>query len=292
MIFDEEKYARDFILGKHPEIKSIKQKIDLFARYNYFILHKTDEESYKSIVSWMKIHQNIFSENNYAILINDLIKKAPKHPFYHINNLIITDNEINIITAQNNLRYEKILFILLCLAKLQQQSLGFDNGLVYYDIVELFKMARVSVKASEREQILHDLYVQKLIDLPVKNSSKCLFVKYLDSNIIVDSKHLIYTIDENDSNELAYYYLKYVKNEKIVRCTKCHRLIKKNNKFPNICSECLNVNCDSKFIWCIDCGKEVKIDKNDSKTIRCKNCQLIQDKKNNLSRIKRYRNIE
>lgn len=269
MIFDEEKYAKNVFLGKNKDIKSIVEKINLLVRYNQHVLCKNDSENYLSTVSWLKLHQNIFSESNYSNLINSLIKKAPKNPFYKIDNLIITNKEIEFIESQNNLRYEKILFVLLCMAKFQKQVLGFDNGLVHYNIIDVFKMARVSVKASEREDIFHDFYVNGIIDLPIKNNTKCLFVKFIDDNE-TDKKFLL---NEIDSEELAYFYLNYVKKDKkIIRCKKCGKLIKKNEKFNNLCESCFENKDVMKKIWCMDCGIEIEINPKDNQTIRCATC--------------------
>ena len=39
MILNEEKYAKDVLTGQRDDVKSIRQKIDLIARYNHHVLH-------------------------------------------------------------------------------------------------------------------------------------------------------------------------------------------------------------------------------------------------------------
>ena len=270
MILNEEKYARDVLTGQRDDVKSIRQKIDLIARYNHHVLCKNSDDSYSSIVKWLEKHHDIFSEQSYSKIISDCIKKAVKRPFYHIDSVKITKKEMDIITSQNNLRYEKILFVLLCMAKVQRISYGFGNCLISYNITELFKMARVSVPVDERENILHEFLKIELIGLPVKNDTKCLFVKFVDES----EDDVILELNEQDCCELAYAYLKYTGKSKVFRCSKCGKLIKQSKKFGDMCKGCKDSPTDMKTKWCIDCGKEFQIALNVSNKDRCDECYV------------------
>ena len=56
MILNEEKYARDVLTGQRNDVKGIRQKIDLIARYNHHVLHKNSDDNYSSIIKWL--HNN------------------------------------------------------------------------------------------------------------------------------------------------------------------------------------------------------------------------------------------
>ena len=270
MILNEEKYARDVLTGQRDDVKSIRQKIDLIARYNHHVLCKNSDDSYSSIVKWLEKHHDIFSEQGYSKIISDCIKKAVKRPFYYIESVKITKKEMDIITSQNNLRYEKILFVLLCMAKVQKVSYGFDNGLISYNITELFKTARVSVPVDEREKILHQFLKFELIGLPVKNDTKCLFIKFMDES----DDDVVLELNEQDCSELAYAYLKYTGESKVSRCAKCRKLIKQSKKFGDMCKGCKDSPTNMKIKWCIDCGREFQIALNVSNKDRCDECYV------------------
>ena len=269
MILNEEKFARDVLTGQRDDVKSIRQKIDLIARYNHHVLHKNSDDNYSSIIKWLDKHHDIFSEQGYSNIISDCIKKAVKRPFYHIGSVKITKKEMDVIMAQNNLRYEKILFVLLCMAKVQKISYGFDNGLISYNITDLFKTARVSVPVDERENILHEFLKLELIGLPVKNDTKCLFVKFIDES----EDDIVLELNEQDCGELAYMYLKYSGKGKVSRCSKCKKLIKQSKKFGDMCKGCKDSSTDVKTKWCIDCGKEFCVDARNMTKCRCDECQ-------------------
>ena len=280
MILNEEKFAKDVLTGQRDDVKSIKQKIDLIARYNHHVLNKNSDDSYSSIIKWLEKHQDIFSEQGYSNIISDCIKKAAKKPFYHMDSVKFTKKEMDLVAAQDNLRYEKILFTLLCMAKVQKVSHGFDNGLISYNITELFKTARVSVPVDERENILHEFLKLGLIGLPFKNDTKCLFVKFVDES----EDDVVLELNEQDCGELAYAYIKYTGVSKISRCSKCGKLIKKSAKFGDMCKGCQESSTDTKTIWCMDCGKEFMVSVLNTKTCRCEECQ----DKANKERYSRY----
>jgi hypothetical protein len=284
MILNEEKYARDVLSGQRDDVKSIKQKIDLIARYNHHVLKKNNDESYSSIVSWLGKHHDIFSEQGYSNIISDCIKKASKKPFYNVKYIAVTKKEMDIILAQNNLRHEKILFVMLCMAKLQKVSYGFNNWLISYNITELFKTARVSVPVDERENILHGFLKDGLIDLPMKNDTKCLFVKFVDES----ENDIVLELSEQDCSELAYAYLKHTGKGKICRCSKCGKLIKQSKKFGEMCKGCQELNMDVKTKWCIDCGNEFQVNVMNTKSCRCEACRSSHDKELKSIRNAKY----
>ena len=286
MILNEEKYAKDLLTGKRQDVKSLRKKIELITRYNYHVLNKSSDDNYSSTIKWLEKHQDIFSEQSYSNVIADCIKKAVKRPFYNIDSIKVTKQEMDTIRSQNNLRYEKILFVLLCIAKLQKVSHGFDSGLISYNLTDLFKMARVSVPVNEREEILHTFYSSKLIGLPLKNDSKCLFVKFLDAS----EDDVVLELDEKDCGELAYAYLKFTGQAKVRRCSKCGKLIKQSEKYGTLCKGCQDQSNDSNIKWCIDCGEEFQVSSLNTKTCRCDKCQDILNKYNARLRVQKYRN--
>lgn len=282
MILNEEKYARDLLLGKNKEIKAAIKKIGYITRYNAQVLDKDDDENYRSTVQWMLKHQNNFEEASYSNAISNAIKGARKKELYKIDNIVITKNELEIIRSLENIREEKMLFVLLCMAKQQSASIGFTDGLVKYTITELCNMARVSVPADDREYILHDILMKGFISCPKRNDTKCLKVNFID---IDGEPELI--LNEIDCQELAYAYLRWKDGGGFKRCKSCGRLMRsKRNK--ELCSYCEDSDQKNKLIWCIDCGEEVEIQEKDTHTCRCQNCKEFYDKKLKSKQNKRY----
>ena len=82
MILNEEKYARDLLLGKNKEVKAAIKKIGYITRYNAQVLNNDDDENYNSTVQCMLKHQNNFEEASYSNAISNAIRGARKKEFY------------------------------------------------------------------------------------------------------------------------------------------------------------------------------------------------------------------
>lgn len=247
LILNEEKYAKALYDGKNQEVKSAMSKIRYITRYLIHLDGMTDENVYKLSVEWMKKHHDNFDESCYSNVISDAIKKAHQYPFYVIDNIKITQSELDIISSLNNLRAEKVLFVLLCMAKQQRMSNGFTNGLVKYSITELCKLARVSVPADDREYILYEIVQKGFLGYPRKNNTQCLIV-----NFINNEDDVVLTLDEVDCQELAYVYLNWKNDGKgYTRCQKCNKLMRQSKTKPRKYCECCakEVQTEQKRIW-------------------------------------------
>ena len=246
LILNEEKYAKDLYDGKNQDVKAIMAKIRYVTRYLVHCEQKSDDIVYTETVKWLNEHHNNFDESSYSNVISDAIKLSHKFPFYVIDSIKITQSELEKISSLNNLRAEKILFVLLCMAKQQSMSNGFTNGLVKYSITDLCKDARVSVPADDREYILYEIVKKGFLDYPKKNNTQCLIVNFINTDDVA------LELDEDDCQELAYAYLNWKNNGKgYTKCQRCNRLIKQSKTKPRkYCEECAQeVQTEQKRLW-------------------------------------------
>ena len=246
LILNEEKYAKNLYEGKVQDVKSIMTKIRYITRYLIHSEQRKADEVYGITVQWLKEHHNNFDESSYSNVISDAIKGVDKYPFYIIDSLKITQSELETISSLDNLRAEKMLFVLLCMAKQQSMSNGFTNGLVKYSITELCKMARVSVPADDREYILYEIVRKGLLDYPKKNNTQCLIVNF------VSTDEVVLELDESDCQELAYAYLSWKNGSQgYTKCQRCGRLMKQSKTKPRkYCEECAQeVQREQKRLW-------------------------------------------
>ena len=286
LILNEKKYAKMIYEGRINDIKSVMAKIRYVTRHLLYLENNPNEEKiYRDTVEWLKKNHDNFDESCYSNLISDAIKKAYKYPFYDIDKIKITQYELDKITSLNDLRAEKVLFVLLCMAKQQSVSNKFTNGLVKYSITELCKMARISVPAEDREYVLYNIVQHGFLGYPKKNNTQCLIVKFINDKDN-DKDDVVLELDEDDCKELAYKYLKWKdkdeNDEKYKKCECCQRLMKvskkDNNRFCEFCTEIVgDVPCDERRFLCKNCGKLVKTSIFDNKSYRCDECQKKAD---------------
>ena len=283
LILNEKKYAEDLYLCKNNDIKSVTAKVGYVTRYQLHVLGYNDKDNYIYTVRWMSKHHDNFDESCYSKLITSAVKRAHKRPFFNVGDIIITKSELDVITSLNDLREEKILFILLCMAKQQSVSYGFTNGLVKYALPELCKMARISVPTNEREYILYRIIQKGYLDYPKKNDTNCLMINFINDN---DEPELV--VNEIDCKELAYTYLNWKNDGGYDRCENCGRLFRKN-RHRKYCYECSKYQCTGdKLLICTDCGKEFSVDSMDNETCRCKDCRNMHLKRLKSEQNRRY----
>ena len=246
LILNEEQYAKDLYDGKNQDVKAIMSKIRYVTRYLFHSKQKSNDEIYQETVRWLRENHSNFDESSYSNVIADAIKSAPKYPFYIIDNIKITRSELDVISSLDSLRAEKILFVLLCMAKQQSMSNGFTNGLVKYSITDLCKMARVSVPADDREYILYEIVQRGLLGYPKKNNTQCLIVNFINIDEVV------LELDEMDCQELAYAYLSWKNNGKgYAKCQRCGKLMKQSKTKPKkYCEDCAKeAQKEQKRLW-------------------------------------------
>jgi hypothetical protein len=285
LILNEKKYAEDLYLGRNTEIKSIIAKLGYVTRYQLYVLGYSDDDNYSYTVKWMNKHHSNFDESCYSKLISDAIKRAHKTPFFDVGNILITKYELDTISSLNNLRAEKILFVLLCMAKHQRVVYGFTNGLVKYSLSDLCKAARISVATDEREYILHEIIKSGHISYPKKNDTSCLMINFID-----DDGEVGLPVDEIGCKELAYTYLNWKNNGGYDRCENCGILFRKN-KNRKYCYECSKYQISGdKIVKCVDCGKEFSVDSRNMTKCRCEECQKIVNKEKTRLRVQKFRN--
>lgn len=208
-----------FLLGKYYRVKENIDKDQTFNKLNEFM-----ENNYKNYNSAL-----------WEDIIEDISKKANKYSLREIDSITITQEELDKISEIDNLKYQKLLFTMLCYAKLYNLISENNNGWINADIKEIFKVARVSVKyRNDKFLYLNDLERIGLISFSSKNDNLNIRVNFVNMN-----GNPVFNID--DFRELGYEYLNYLKKGRFIKCTECNRLVKKKSKHDystKYCSEC------------------------------------------------------
>ena len=278
IVLNEKKYAIECLengfVGRKPFFT-----LSIIAKYYYYCLN------YKK--SKIEMLLNDFMFKNYSIgyqsdrlswqdTIEKIVKKVNNYTLLELDGVKITKSELKTISGIGNPNKERVMFTILCLAKFGIARNPQNNGWVNTDSKEIFKMARVSCKAKERELYIGDLCDRGLLELPKRNDNVSLRVTFIDDG---DEELFV-----SDFRELGYEYLKY-KGENFIRCAECG-ILTRGNKYGNkrYCKDCAAYTPQKiKTIVCVDCGKEYETSSKNSKSVRCHECQnLINREKKRL----------
>ena len=285
----------DYIFSDSRCVEKIKQSAsvdpsDLYktmyklALYNHFVNKWDQKTSYNDINSFLKQKCNDYIEVRDYKVLDRCIKSADKRQWTEIDNIVITQEELETISKLNDDKQEKIAFTLLADAKYNKACGKYDFDVSFLSINKLFVLSRVVVPRIERNLFLSFLYDNDLVKRNTNPSFKGMMLNYVsddDTNVGIE-------LDENNYKELAFTYMNW-KHGGYKECAGCGRLIKirKNTQY---CKECSKkyVPLESKIVKCIDCGKEFVAPSKASEVCRCEECREIHLKNIKKEQNKRY----
>lgn len=283
IVLNEKKYAIECLetgrIGDKPFFT-----LSILAKYYYYCLEYKKSKINTLLNEFMQKYYAGYQLDrmSWQDTIDNIVKKVNKFTLLEIDGVSITKSEMQTIAGIKNPKLERVMFTILCLAKFGIARNPNNNGWVNEDSKEIFKLARVSCKAEQRELLIGELRDMGLLEFPKRNDNLSMRVTFLDS----DSPEEIFI---SDFRELGYEYLKY-QGENFIRCAECGILTrgsKKNNK--KYCKNCSGyIPKVTKSIVCVDCGKEFAVSAYNTKTNRCDECSRVREKQLKSERNKRY----
>ena len=267
----EEKIAVNYVNQSNPE-----ETIRDLARYNYHMLGMKKEDNYDAILNYMKKNCPDFYEEKYFKIIYRNISSAKKYKFRNVAPVLITHAEMDRIISLNDIRKEKIAFVLLAVAKYYNNVSDDNNNRMYLSISDLFKLARVAIPCKDRASYLHFAYEEGLLVEHTFVGTNLKIVGFIDND-----SDTVLELNEDDYKELAYTYLNY-KNGGYRHCRGCGRLFKvtKRSHMQLYCRECNQKEETKEFeMKKCSCGAEFIVGKFNTESYMCENCYIEYRKK-------------
>ena len=289
-LFNEQSAVENMIEMRVVDNDNVFATIKDLARYNYFVNNMEIDDNYKSILKYLQNNgENINEENVYKI-IDDCVRRAKKYPFKLVDEVCITKSEMEFIKKLDDIKKEKIAFVLLASAKYYDATRDTKYYTAYMKNSDICKLARVVIPVADRNvfmQFAYDYGVLSRHSRAASTEKKVLFISQDDNDEVV------LRLKENDFKDLAYTYLAYVTPHKFRRCVSCGGWMKKDSKDRRICKDCSDKGIEEKNtikeVQCVDCGKTVYISVYDTKTCRCEECQKEALKASWKEASRRYR---
>jgi hypothetical protein len=238
------------------------------------------------LVDWTTENATNVNEESVYQVIDDCVRRAKKYPFRHVDEVCITRSELEFIGKLNNIKQEKIAFVLLASAKYYDLTRGTQYYTAYMKNSDICKLARVTIPVSDRDVFMQFAYDKGVLSRHSRAASiekKVLFISNDD---------IVLRLKENDFKDLAYTYLAYKTPRQFRRCVVCRGWMKKDSKDRRVCKECSDKEDVEKNtikeVQCVDCGRIVYISVINNKTYRCEDCQKNADDRSNRERQQRW----
>ena len=234
----------------------------------------------------MNENYNDFMYQGYVSIINRDINKAYKYKIKDVSSINITKKEMDKIMSLNDIRKEKIAFVVLALAKYQNAESQRENDTFYAKTSEIFKFARVVIPTKERNLYFGFAYKEGILKQNFSIGYNALTAAFIDH----DEDDVVLTLDEYDYLELAYAYLNY-KNGGYKRCETCGRWFKAKSNSAKYCSihRPNYETSENVKIECVECGKRFLVSPLATETCRCEQCRKDHLRELKRLEIQRYR---
>ena len=269
-ILNECKYAE-----KCLEVNSIGenlfQTLSILSKYFYHKKGYSVDEIEQELISFSeKNYKNFEKKREYiSDFISKVAKNARNNELREIDGVWITTDEIRAIQEIGDNSIERLLFSMLCYAKLNLEKNPNSNGWVNGSMKDIFATARVSGKSEERAYMARELRLRGYIEKSKKNTQ-------INYRVLIIDKDGQGELFVDDFRELGYEYQKYC-GQNFIRCAECGILTRGNkNGTRRYCSSCASykpVRFDTKKVICVDCGTEFEVPVKVNTKKRCYFCQ-------------------
>ena len=166
-----------------------------------------------------------------------------------LDHIYITKSELDFISKLDDIKLEKIAFVLLALAKYHNEVSEDYDDRVYIKLSEVKNMARINMNRIDFEYFYANLYDKCVLQHNTSPTSTMQIVNFVSHN---QDDEIAFELKEVDYLELAYVYLSWKNNGKgYTRCTKCDRLMRQSKTRPRkYCEECAKeVITEQKRQW-------------------------------------------
>jgi hypothetical protein len=239
--FDERRDLISYVESGIIEEDHIGRTIYKRARYNYFIKNLTDKKNYNDIINFVTSNSTTgLTDFDIYEFVNKAINSAKKVGLKRVDHIYITKSELEFIKRLDDIKLEKIAFVLLALAKYHNEVSGEDNNMVFIKLSEVKNMARINMNRIDFEYFYANLYDVGVLQRNMSPVSTIQIVDFVSSN---SEDEIAFELSEVDYLELAYYYLSWKNNgQGYARCQKCNRLMRQGKTKPRkYCEECAKI---------------------------------------------------
>lgn len=283
LVLNEKKYIEEQLSSGEfkANIPAILPMLARYCRHEYKMKIKEVRDALEII---MATYYENYNPVKWSSSLDKYARNSSRRGLLEIESIPITQAELAYISDIKNIRIERLMFTLLCLAKYYNARNETNNNWTNLATKYVFKLARVSTTVDEQNYFVRDLYIMGLVSYSKKIDNLNLQVNFIDNDNVA-------VLEISDFRELGYEYMQW-KQGGYFRCEHCGILVRQNkNGTRKYCKDCIGYQpIETKTIVCIDCGKEFEVDGIVKNKTRCSLCQRDRDKKMNKARVNSFRN--
>lgn len=207
---------------------------DLLILAKYFKhMGKNRTQIRKSLLTFCIKYNPDFNDVLSRRIIDSVIESSQKYGLRVRFDVPITQIEIDTIKLLQDYKKEKIVFVMLVLAKYfrlndmrlkkKVESKYDDRFYVNEKLTDIIKMAQISVQKQERQKIIHELTLSGLVEPTYNGDYRIMFAD-------IESKPIFFVTNLNDIGSFYAF-----------NCQKCGKALERKAKRHNLCDGCYSL---------------------------------------------------
>lgn len=200
----------------------IVYELSILAKY-YHDLYKNDDDKVKNkITEFCEKHIEHYNNDEWFNIINKTISITKKSKYITGKEVHITKAELDTIHSLDDIREQKVAFVLLVLYKF------YDHKKFEVIIEDLYKLSKLNLNSKTKLKILQSLTSKEFIDITMGGKR---WVKFVDKKGKPE-------ITIKDFDDFVYEYMLYIEVEGYSKCQVCNKPIKMTNNRTKYCKGC------------------------------------------------------
>lgn len=239
---DEERIVEELLRNPKTINKDTSKKLALLVKY-FKKKKKTKKEIRNELDDFMYKNFEGFVMADWDNEIQKVTNKYTKPDYREFStgkDINITYDELNFIKGKQDIEIEKLLFVLLVLAKssLYKKSKGLwvDVDSVYIFKLSKFKYDKNKPRMKQRELKISDLAIKNILVPKAICGSTAIKLLYGSLN---RGEGINFRLDDKTAEDIVYHYLKWRGDKNIKECEVCGCLIQQSRTRPKkYCNKC------------------------------------------------------
>ena len=228
IVLNERAYAEDAIACLRIGNKPI-ETLGRIARY-YFSEGYKKQEIGGLIEDFMLKCDPTINIVKWQNTIDSLVKTCDKYELVDVSGFAITQSEMDKIQSLNGKLLQRLMFTMLCLAKLGNEISPANNCWVNKRDKDIFSLANISITTKRQSLMINDLWTLGYIGYSRVVDNTNINVKIID----YESPTVLFV---TDFRNLGNQYMRYC-GEKYFECQCCGIVVKKESNVQRYCKEC------------------------------------------------------
>ena len=247
-IFNEENHV-EYMFKNGFALKEVNSyELGILSKYYFSKMNYNRTQVREALIEFVAEYDKSFDPVFKRKMINSVIKYGKKFDFINITNIKITKKELELISSIDDFKREKILFVMLVLAKFRnlatieknikvrsKHKVNTYKGLHRYFVTEkhttITKEAKVSLSVKDRNVIFRYFEDLGIVKFTQKCNFELLFIEppAPDDEVIIEIDNL---------NNFVYYYYRWKQKGKYIHCEVCGCIDKATSNNKKYCNTC------------------------------------------------------